>query len=85
MANKNARRETRCIQTIEALRKLPRDFSVQEVLDIVKASGLTRFDFPYLDEKPGMWPFDHREWHWKLRVVRNSDSRLFEIMEQNEE
>ena len=85
-------RQARCVRVLAALEcrsPLTRE-DVEEVLQIVQRYHLTRFDFKTIDESPGRYgykiPFDdgEREWHWKLRQVRNGRNRLFAILEQNE-
>lgn len=57
-----------------------------DVLTLVRNCRLSRGDFWELDSKPGKrgYEIDGREWHWKLRQVRNRDNRLFEVLAQNE-
>lgn len=68
------------------------------VCEILTRHGATRADFVALDEKPGAAPMGgyryssqaereagapSREWHWKLRRVRNRHGPLFECLVHN--
>jgi hypothetical protein len=67
---------------------------VAAVLDLVACYHLTRYDFKRIDEQPynysntGTYAIEvggeNREWHYKLRQVRNRNTRLFDILKANE-
>ena len=55
------------------------------VLEAVKAAGLTVSDFWELDSAPGHFTINgesyyRRFWHRNLRVLRNTDARLFDVL-----
>lgn len=70
----------------------------QEVLDILRQFHITNGDFWAMDDRPSDYGYPQhgmtitlqdvggkREWHWKLRQVRNSaGAPLFDVLKQNE-
>jgi hypothetical protein len=73
-------------RVVERLAHLEVDSSLtdehkQEVIDVLVQEGCDYYDFQDLDEKPGRFGYkvDGKEWHYKLRQVRNDPSaKLFE-------
>jgi hypothetical protein len=69
------------------------DAEKETVLDKIVWFALTVDDFWKLDEKPGYFGYKvevdraEKEWHWKLRQVRNDKEfgrRMFDLLKQNE-
>ena len=57
------------------------------ILDMIRYYHLTKGDFWRIDEKPGHFGYqiEGREWHWKLRQVRNrAGNALFNVLDANE-
>lgn len=85
---------SRCITFAQALALVPCSDVLQPterdaVLEMVRQHRITSADFMVLDEKPGQFGYDLGNknggtgWHWKLRQVRNTDERLFDVLEEN--
>jgi hypothetical protein len=61
----------------------------EKVLDLLRKHKITSQDFIYLYEKPGYWGYTVSKtgtgWHWKLRQVRNTDQRIFDVLQENDD
>lgn len=71
----------------QAIEDLPED-DEQAVLDLVNTHELTYEEFRLLDEQPGRFyiggDYRNREWHRRLRVVRNNPSNdLFDRLRRS--
>ncbi|MCP4897838.1 MAG: hypothetical protein GY906_12770 [bacterium] len=61
--------------TVDKLRAMPVDATLDTVEDTLRFDGVTWSDFQWLDEKPGLWGNSESsggEWHYHVRQLRNA-------------
>jgi hypothetical protein len=72
------------------------DEATEAILQMVQEIRLTTQEFCFLDEKPGWFGMGYPSpckwtgkgdgaWHRKLRIVRNGNNDLFDLLVQNRE